>query len=189
MSSPAFLLSLVLCISLVCPTVSFNKAAPRTPPTDPKDIKGHALLDATGIGNVEDVSKLLGEGVNPDYANEYGETACHLAAISSKPELLKMLIAHGANCDLATSGDYRGHEHKVHRTPLHWHVHGCQLEAVQILLDSGADVNFVNEVKETALDIVTNFESDKPDCVALLKLLKDRGAMTAADRTSSSHEL
>mmetsp|Transcript_13465 Transcript_13465/g.33870 ORF Transcript_13465/g.33870 Transcript_13465/m.33870 type:complete len:188 (+) Transcript_13465:120-683(+) len=180
---------LCLCCCLASTPAWAGHAAPRKEPTEPKDVKGHALLDATGMGNVEEVSRLLAEGVDPNYRNEYGETACHLAAIPSKPELLKRLLAYKADCDQATSGDYRGHKHKVHRTPLHWHVHGCQLEAVKILLDNGADINFVNEEKETALDIVSKFESDRPDCTNLLKLLQDKGAMTGVDRTSESHEL
>src|SRR6056300_1454118 len=67
---------------------------------------------------------MLSEGVDPNYANEFGETAAHLTAISGSSEILSQLIAAGADVSKPTNGEYAGHDKPVRRTPLMWHVHG-----------------------------------------------------------------
>jgi hypothetical protein len=67
---------------------------------------------------------MLAKGVDPNFANEFGETAAHLTAISGSSEILSQLIAAGADVSKPTNGEYAGHDKPVRRTPLMWHVHG-----------------------------------------------------------------
>jgi ankyrin repeat protein len=88
-----------------------------------------------------------------------------VAIESGDLEAIKALIQGGAAAD--TIIDYG--EHKI--TPLMKAAWDGELEIAQYLIDSGADVNAVDDQKETAL-----FSAVKRDRVEIAQLLIDRGA-------------
>eukprot|EP01052_Picozoa_sp_SAG31_P047931 SAG31_NODE_9806_length_1224_cov_7.623111_1_plen_266_part_00 len=65
---------------------------------------GTALMMAVWHGHVKAAELLIVAGVDLDVQNNVGETALHWAAIQGRPAILYMLIANGANRQLA-SGD------------------------------------------------------------------------------------
>ena len=71
----------------------------------------------------------------------------HNSAITCKPEVIKFLIGAGADVNAKT------HENNMSMTPLHWFANmaSCGDEAIEILLDSGADATIENAQGKTAL--------------------------------------
>ena len=44
---------------------------------------GEKLLDAAGFGDFDDIVKLIKDGADVNFGNEFGETPLHLASIKS----------------------------------------------------------------------------------------------------------
>ncbi|CAG2252475.1 MYPT3 [Mytilus edulis] len=61
------------------------------------------LLESAARGDIEDVRKLLNQGVNPDVTNEDGLTALHQVNIDDNEEMLKLLLEYGANVNARDS--------------------------------------------------------------------------------------
>ena len=108
------------------------------------------LYEALEAGDLERISSLLKDGVDPNFRDERGGSALHLAIYfqGGNPEVVQMLLDAGADPNYQ---DLRGPEGG---TPLHQALlfHGTNLELVQALLDAGADPTVENKDKETALD-------------------------------------
>ena len=95
----------------------------------------YRLLDVAARGNVNDLNELLlvaphlnitlpptlplnllffpsffikVPGVNVNEHNSFGESALHLAAVSSKLEIVRLLLSSGANASAVTNGIYDG---------------------------------------------------------------------------------
>lgn len=95
-----------------------------------------------------DIAQLLVErGANIEQPNEDGHTPLLIAIQIGNEQMVRMLLAHGANQNVYDEfGDFT-------RTALHHAcLKGC-LESVQVLLDAGADINLQrdNDDGETAL--------------------------------------
>lgn len=102
------------------------------------------LLESAARGDIEDVRKLLNQGVNPDVANEDGLTALHQACIDDNEEMLKLLLEYGANVNARDSELW---------TPLHaaatcGHAHLCKH-----LIAKGAELLAVNADGNMPYDI------------------------------------
>lgn len=138
---------------------------------------------AAGAGDAAAVRNLLASGVDPNSANAYGETALHMASIGSADDVLAALLAAGGDASRATEGQYEGHDLTVRRTPLMWAAFPCWSRGVEMLLDAGADPNYVNEEGQTALDIAKMVEC--PDVAALLVA---RGGLHAEQVDDASGE-
>ena len=80
---------------------------------------------------------------NPNSENEYDNTALHDAAWDGKVDVLKMLLAAGADLN---------HRNLCNHTPLHFAVYGGNSEAVELLLLHGANVHTQKIEGHTALD-------------------------------------
>lgn len=47
---------------------------------------------------------------------------------------------------------------------------------MKLLVEAGADLNYVNEEGKTALDIVSGFDQGDADCSGIVDLLRQKGA-------------
>ena len=83
------------------------------------------------------VKSLLNLGANPNEVEQTNKTALHVAASESREsdEILKMLVAAGAEIDAVTIGG---------ETPLMKALYFGRPHAVKFLLESGASVTAVN---------------------------------------------
>jgi ankyrin repeat protein len=101
---------------------------------DAKDETGDTpLVHAARQGQIETVKYLLEQGADPNIASELGATALHHAAGTGEIELLKELLSRGVPVDSESESG----------TPLIWAAGHDQKNAVEVLLEHNANVNFV----------------------------------------------
>ncbi|KAL3315424.1 hypothetical protein Ciccas_005943 [Cichlidogyrus casuarinus] len=93
------------------------------------------LLEAASRGDLEEVYRMLREGVCPDVANEDGLTALHQCCIDNNKELCQLLLRYHANVNARDSEQW---------TPLHAAATCGQEEICQLLIDNGADLLALN---------------------------------------------
>lgn len=154
-----------------------------------------------------DTLRMLVKRINLDAQNKHGESALHFllflrhaagrlnispeikeAWLKKDNEILDLLIEHGANVNLATTGDPKATRAKVLSvTPLmHASVFG-DVYAVKKLLAAGADMDAVGvpvadlNAKVTALDLAKDEEQD-----GIVALLEAHAAQLAANKAGSS---
>lgn len=93
------------------------------------------FLYSAGANAIDAMRLLIKNGAN---VNElpiaFGKAAIHIASINNKPEMIKLLIEHGADIDLLSSSK---------QTPLKFCItqRPPAIEAAKILLDNGATVD------------------------------------------------
>jgi ankyrin repeat protein len=121
------------------------------------------LSEAAMQGNSAAVRSLLKEKVDVDAAQGDGTTALHWAAFRDDLEMVKWLLAAGANVKATTR------EGAI--TPLFMACTNGNAATIEAMLKAGADANAVNGNGTTAL--MTAAASGSVDAV---KLLLDRGA-------------
>jgi ankyrin repeat protein len=118
------------------------------------------LLYAAKNGQVEIVRVLLDHGADLTRSIIGGDTALHVAARENRAEVLKLLISRGAHSENSNSRGW---------TALHCTAHyGSQLQALEALLNSGANPNAQNNDGETPLHLHRNAEA--------IRLLLNHGA-------------
>ncbi len=133
------------------------------------------LANYANAGDVSGVQRCLRLGVDPNKPMLFGQakipgpTPLNAAAQSGQVEVIKVLLANGANPNLRNFGP----EHSVN-TPLATAAMHGQLEACKALLDAKADPNLPctpNDPGEwgnwTALDWA--LQADKPEVADLLR--------------------
>jgi serine/threonine protein kinase len=102
------------------------------------------LLKASGVGNVEEVKKLLKEEANVNAKDERDNTPLHFAASNGYIEVVKLLIENGA---------YVNAKNKNGSTPLHYAANKGHIEVFKLLLEHGANPNIKNNNGKTAIDL------------------------------------
>lgn len=125
------------------------------------------LIQASRINNTEIAKLLIDAGANVNIQIDYfGAMPLHCAALNSSIDVARMLIDAQANVNF---------QNKDGETPLHWAARGRKpyevnskkkKETVQLLIDKGADVNVVDIIDLTPLDIA--FDYDNEDAAQLL---------------------
>jgi ankyrin repeat protein len=102
------------------------------------------------------------------------------AASDGNDELIKFMLAKGANVDFRT--------HFSESTPLMAACAAGKLSTVRLLIEKGANVNAVNDLRQTALmaAVVKSDYDKKADTAAIVKLLLAKDAKV--DATSSEGE-
>ena len=104
----------------------------------------YPLQVACGLGDLEQVQKLLEAGKQVNKANEgWKNTPLHFAAGSGHLEVVKLLVEHGASLE---PGNALG------ATPLHVAAGSDALPVVKWLLSKGADMNAADTDGSTPLD-------------------------------------
>ena len=146
---------------------------------------------AAAYGNSKVVEVLLEHGADPNIRDKkYGITPLHFAAVSdypkiievlhkkglsdyddtplqaaefNYPEVVKLLLEHGANPNIQ--------ENKYGWTPLHYAVKSCHVDVARVLLDHGADLTIRNNEGRTPLDYGS-------DCEEIIEELRRRSGGT-----------
>jgi ankyrin repeat protein len=154
-----------------------------------KDRLTPLILAAAG-GHNEFAVLLLDKGANPDLMDEGGRTALHLAALDARRvELVKALLAHGANPNPRTTKDsprnlnagvsFKG------ATPLFFAASRGNIEGVRALIAGGADPFITTDEKTAPLHVAAWggspgnrdwTEEEKRKLLAVVRVLVDLGA-------------
>jgi ankyrin repeat protein len=127
------------------------------------------IFEASAIGDVDRLRELLAE--DPSRANAFapdGFTPLGLAAFFRHPEAVRLLLANGADVNVASRNTQRV-------APLHSAVAGGNVEIVRDLLAHGADVHARQDFGFTALHGAAAEGSEE-----MIRLLLARGADPAA---------
>ncbi|PWW72552.1 ankyrin [Tuber magnatum] len=149
--------------------------------TDPQ-VRSTALFIASWRGHEPVVNQLLDMGVDLDSKNEDGQTALHWAVIASdmksalqtlnapgtrkRPKnrkvnvgTIKLLIDRGAKVN---------ERNGVEQTPLHWAVVRGDLEAIELLLENGADLKAKDDEGADVIEWAANY-SETDEVYRLIK--------------------
>jgi ankyrin repeat protein len=124
------------------------------------------MIKAAKSGNAARVGELLAEDASLLHARDTdGSTPLHCAAWKGHPEVVRVLLDHGADVTLENNNTHWG------GTPLHAAAHGNQKAVAELLIAHGADVqgrsfNGRTPLEETAIHNAT----------AVARLLKQHGA-------------
>ena len=124
----------------------------------------HAAITAQDLNQVR---KLLREGIDVNQKDNDGDTPLHLASAMGQLETVRLLIENGAEVDLQDGWDLRG------RTPLHRAVIGGHIDVIRVLVRAGADVNAKRWDGYSALSWAK--ARNQSDIVTLLKELGTTG--------------
>jgi ankyrin repeat protein len=92
---------------------------------------GEELRSAASRGDLARVSALLEAGTDVNAKSEYGATALSYAADKGHLDVVKLLLARGAEVDPEDSF--------YHSTPITWAGYNGHVEVVKALLEAGAD--------------------------------------------------
>ncbi|XP_069113992.1 protein phosphatase 1 regulatory subunit 16A-like isoform X2 [Argopecten irradians] len=140
------------------------------------------LLEAAARNDIDDVRRLLTQGVNPNSTNEDGLTALHQCCIDDSEEMLKLLLEFGAQVNAQDSEMWTA----LHAAATCGHVHLCKhlIEKGAELLAVNADGNMPYDIceDEVTLDYIetemakrgiTQEEIDETRLIAEKEMLKD----------------
>jgi len=114
--------------------------------------------------------KLSSAAANINALDRDGATPLHLACKRGETRIVKLLLSHGADPDIATVGPNTWY-------PIHPACYGLHYDVVKLLLEYHADVNVRDSTGKTALHCalsVSNGDGDKSG--DLIQLLLDAGA-------------
>ncbi|CAM9291972.1 unnamed protein product [Ectocarpus sp. 12 AP-2014] len=119
-------------------------------------------------GDVEDVRRFIAGSGDPNILNDAGITPLHSAAVQGQSEVIRVLVAAGADTDLKVcrDGGNGGATHDA--SPLLLAVVGGHLEAARVLLEGGAEVGAKNSKGLTPLHV--SCLKPHPEMVTLLLL-------------------
>jgi hypothetical protein len=120
------------------------------------------LPSASRNGDLARVQSLLAARANPDAKDAKGDTALILASQSRRLDVVRALLAAGANVN-ATG--------QLERTPLIALLESCSaetFEVVQVLLSAKADVNFVAAADQKATALLAASRCNDPQVVRAL---------------------
>ncbi|KAG9335259.1 hypothetical protein JZ751_005439 [Albula glossodonta] len=116
------------------------------------DEEGDSLLDASRTSNTQEISRLLEEGVDPNYRHRLGWTALMVAAMNRQHNVVRILLAavlvtreDEFNNRLSSRASFRG------CTPLHYAVLADDPRIARMLLEAGANPLQTNDMGHTPL--------------------------------------
>ncbi len=149
-----------------------------------------ALMLAAAGGHDELSVLLLSRDANPDLTDERGQTALHYAAPDPKSiELVRALLAHGANANARTRNDSPRNSYAgvslTGATPLFLAASVGNVETVRALIAGGADPLFTTEEKTAPLHVAAGVgpplgrhytEEMKKNSLEIIRLLVELGA-------------
>ncbi len=97
------------------------------------DIANKMLLNATVVGNIEQVDSALSSGANINVKNSDGMTPLMLACFNGNRELAEFLLEKGAKVDVKDSDGWNA---------LMWATRHDNIELIDCLVRHGANVNY-----------------------------------------------
>ena len=109
-----------------------------------------ALFSATCAGDLNDVMRLLNNGVSPTVCDEKGWTPLHVAAVWNQVHLIEPLVLAGADMEAKTPS-HREFNLFPGCTALHCTVEWDALDAAHELIRCGANIDARNALGETPL--------------------------------------
>jgi ankyrin repeat protein len=119
---------------------------------------------AADTGDLPSVKELLDNGSNPNQFDEIGNTPLHYASKGGHHDVMRALIAAGANVNAH-------HEETISDTALAGIAGNCSLETATILIQAGADPRIRGWMQLNALDRAEKRKRD--DGPAVYRLLQD----------------
>ncbi len=119
---------------------------------------GQKMLNETSQGNVKAVRRLISLGVDINTTNRYGVTPLMVASLCNWPEVVKLLLDHGA--------DIERREAFFGCTALMFACMSGGWDSVKLLLDRGAEVDARDSLQRTALTVA--YSVDNGEAVRLL---------------------
>ncbi|KAK1667639.1 hypothetical protein QYE76_055798 [Lolium multiflorum] len=125
------------------------------------------VMTAARRGDLQSLQLLLSKRTGLRGRDQYGLTALHVAAIKGHCDVIALLA--GSGCMDIECEDVEGHR------PLHLAVEGGCADAVDLLLDMGADVHAKTKRDATPLQMAETMGYDD-----IAQLLRSRGADEAA---------
>lgn len=166
---------------LVCACAGPRASTPASAAFEvPPGLGPRLLYDAVKDGAETEVRRLLDAGVDPNLKPFNDWTSLHMAAAWARPEITRMLLAHGAEVDRR---DANGNA-ALHILPGEM-KHGPsrnETEVARILISAGADVNAVDEDGDSVLARACYYGTNS----ALVQVLLDAGADPEGSRTGDS---
>lgn len=128
-----------------------------------------AFLKATSKSNIEQVRRLLDEGVDVNSQGSSGRSALIYAIDNVDIEIIQLLISHGINLNL---------KNKAGWTALHWAANRGLLNIVQLLVNNGAEIDAEDEDGNTPLwRAVMNYtDRDENRSSKIIEYLLSKGA-------------
>jgi ankyrin repeat protein len=115
------------------------------------------LMIASASGNPDAVQVLVERGANPNAAEKaYGQTPLMFAAANNEADVIAVLVEKGADVAAATKVRTSSTSDPMGGlTALHYAVRQGNVEAVDALLDRGADINQISADDTTPLMLAT----------------------------------
>ena len=139
---------LMACVVMVSPARAADEAG----------TSAQALFQAAAAGDLDEVRRLLGSGVDPNAVDGDGVTPLYDAVMRGHFDVAETLLAAGARIDGQTSDL---------GTPLVLAAHVGNVEAVRFLIERGADVKRANPQGTTVLHVEAGW-TDRPEIIDLL---------------------
>lgn len=154
-----------------------KESEPDQEPTDyaekADDYAQEAFDDAIERNDIKDFERLLAAYVNHPLGATVLPEALRLAVISSRVEMVKLLLKRGVNPNLPSTVKY---------TPLMQAASSSNLELVKLLLEAGAELNVQNENGRTALDEAEMYTHSSEEHRTVAAFLRERGARSGKEK-------
>ena len=153
---------LILALGLGIPLLSgCDHAAPIAAPLSQSERDHGGLIEVTKAGDLNTVSTLLAEGVNPNTVVNTN-TALTFAARDGQLEIAEVLIAYGADVNWIDGEGV---------TPLILAVFKNHVEVVKLLLENGADPMIRDQWQRRAIDYALR-RGESDEIVQLLRAVR-----------------
>ena len=140
------------------------------------------LIKACIDGNLEEVNRLIAEGVNPNASDQKLSTALIKAAEKGHAEIARNLLWVGANPDVVNYDHY---------TALMYAAQNGHAEVTKLLLSERVNLNVVSKHDKTALCLAndqwlkTKTQEEALKYKRIVEMLKTAGAKNSADYPKS----